>query len=234
MKALVEVPLHLLALPVFLLSVPINLLLNCFRSGNGQQENWREREGRQREREKTLLSLLGLQMSSLFELREITLHMSLFNVIKRCLKETHRALDRRLKMAINEKKSEFKIDEKTLSKTKCLQGEFKQINRVAPAEPVVPDSHVLALLSAEPCSNHPPPPPHWAGLADSGPPGWVTSLCRPLTTARTHLVLAAVPVSRCWRTPAGSGSACSGAALSQSSSWNARQLWNLTSCFWQR
>lgn len=64
-------------------------------------------------------------------------------------------------MAINEKKSEFKIDEKTLSKTKCLQGEFKQINRAAPAEPVVPDSHVLGLLSAEPCSN---PPPHRTGL----------------------------------------------------------------------
>lgn len=70
-------------------------------------------------------------MSSLYELIIMTLHMSLFNVIKHSLKETYRAVGGR--QEINEKKSELKIAKKktkeknTLSKTKRLRGGFKQI-----------------------------------------------------------------------------------------------------------
>lgn len=51
-----------------------------------------------------------------------------------------------------------------------------------------------------------------------------TSLSGCLGTAPTHLVLPAVPVSRRWKTLAGSGSAYSGAALSPSSSCNTRHF----------
>lgn len=43
-------------------------------------------------------------MSSLYELIIMTIHMSLFNVIKHCLKETYIAVGGRQKMSINEKK----------------------------------------------------------------------------------------------------------------------------------
>lgn len=55
-------------------------------------------------RKKTPLSLSSLQMSSLFELIVMTIHMSLFNVIKRFFKETTRGKGERQKSKENNNK----------------------------------------------------------------------------------------------------------------------------------
>lgn len=63
-------------------------------------------------------------------------------------------------------------------------------------------------------------PPTAQRKTDSSLTSWSSSICGSLTTALTHLALAAAPVSRRWRTPAGWGSVCSGAAQSRSLSCN--------------